>query len=93
MVTNDDVAYWRTVAIERQRELEALRARLLRIIDGIPDRHAGALFNLLDDSRAPWLLTLDQLTTTSTVESDDVNAVLTDLWRRVAVDTSAPTRK
>jgi hypothetical protein len=90
---NDDVAYWRTLAIERQRELETLRARLLDLIDGIPDQHARVLFDMLDDSRAPWLRTLDALMTTASVESDDVTIVLDELWRRVAANASAAARR
>lgn len=92
MVEND-LEYWRTLAIERQRELEALRERFLGLIDGISDKHARALFDLLDDSRAPWIRALDQLTTTSVVDLDDVTVVLTDLWRRVAADASSATRR
>ncbi|HEV7767753.1 MAG TPA: hypothetical protein VGQ76_22310 [Thermoanaerobaculia bacterium] len=89
----ESVAYWRTLAIERQRELETLRERFLGLIDGISDKHARALFDMLDDSRAPWLRTLDELTTTSIVDPDDVTVVLTDLWRRVAADASSATRR
>jgi hypothetical protein len=93
MVENDDVAYWRTLAIERQREIETLRARLLNLIDNIPDQHARALFDMLDESRAPWLRALDELTTTVAVETDDITTVLDDLWRRVGANASAATRR
>ena len=83
---SEDIHYWRTLALERQREIEALRARLLALLERTPDAHFHAVAAALRQSGAPWVHTLDTMITTAAVEPDDVTIVLEDLWRRVAAE-------
>jgi hypothetical protein len=87
MVTIEgDIEYWRTLAEERQRRLEELRALLLAAIDTIHDGHLRALVTALDTSRPAWLRELDSMESSAALEPAEVFGVLDDLWRRVAAD-------
>lgn len=80
----DELAYWRTLAEERQRQLDELRALLLTAIDVIPDPHVSAFVTALDASRPAWLRELDSMETSSEVQPAEIRGVLDDLWRQVA---------
>ena len=83
---SDDLEYWRTLAEERQRQLEALRARLLAAIDAVPDHGVRAFVSALDTARPAWLRELDAITAAVELEPADVVNTLDDLWRRVSSD-------
>src|SRR6267378_2703067 len=80
----DEIEYWRTLAEERQRRLDELRALLLTAVDTIPDRHVSALVTALDASRPSWLRELDSMESSSDLQPADILGILDDLWRRVA---------
>jgi hypothetical protein len=79
-----EIEYWRTLAEERQRRLEELRALLLTAIDVIPDRHVSAFVTALDASRPSWLRELDSMESSSELQPAEILGVLDDLWRQVA---------
>lgn len=77
-----DAAYWRALAEERGRQLDELRALLLRVVEGIGDAHLRALLSALDTSRPAWLRALDDMPSTTKLEPGEVLAVLDELWRQ-----------
>ena len=83
-----EIEYWRTLAEERQRKVEELRALLLTAVDTIPDRHVSAFVAAFDASRPSWLRELDSMDSSSDIQPADVLSVLDDLWRRVAAGSS-----
>jgi len=85
----DGIEYWRTLAEERQRRVDELRALLLTAIDTIPDRHVSALVTALDASRPSWLRELDSMESSSDLQPADILGILDDLWRRVAADSGS----
>jgi hypothetical protein len=84
----DEIEYWRTLAEERQRRVDELRALLLTAVDTIPDRHVSAFVTALDASRPSWLRELDSMDSSSDLQPADILGILDDLWRRVAADSS-----
>ena len=84
----DEIEYWRTLAEERQRRIDELRALLLTAVDTIPDRHVSAFVTALDASRPSWLRELDSMEGSSDLQPADILGVLDDLWRRAAADNS-----
>jgi len=79
-----EIEYWRTLAEERQRTVEELRALLLTAVDTIPDRHVSALVAAFDASRPSWLRELDSMDSPSDLQPADILSILDDLWRQVA---------
>ncbi len=86
------LAYWRTLAIERQRQIEELRARLLAAIDVIPDAHFRVFVSALETSRVAWVREIDAMPASPDLEDSHVIDVLDDLWRRVAADQASSRR-
>jgi len=78
------IEYWRTLAEERQRRFEELRALLLTAVDTIPDRHVSAFVTALDVSRPSWLRELDSMESASELQPADIRGILDDLWRQVS---------
>jgi hypothetical protein len=83
-----EIDYWRTLAEERQRRVEELRALLLTAVDTIPDRHVSAFVTAFDASRPSWLRELDSMETSSDLQPADILGILDDLWRQVAAGSS-----
>jgi hypothetical protein len=83
-----ETEYWRTLAEERQRRVEELRALLLTAVDTIPDRHVSAFVIALDASRPSWLRELDSMESSSNLQPADILGILDDLWRQVAAGSS-----
>jgi hypothetical protein len=88
-VVVNELEAWRALAIERGRQLEELRRRLLAAIDSIPDEHLRALVVSLDLTRPQWLRDIDASSVNKDLERGDIENILEDLWRRVAADTPA----
>ena len=82
----NETEWWRTLAMERGRQLDMLRRRILGAIDSVPDEHVRAFISSLDATRPQWLRDLD-MTTHNGSEPGEIEAILDDLWRRVAADT------
>src|SRR6185503_12545065 len=60
LVSEQDVEYWRELAAQYQRELEALRARVLRYLDAPQPENAAAL--LCAAKALPgWMEELDRI--------------------------------
>jgi hypothetical protein len=78
-----DIDYWRTLAQERQREIEALRERLVSLIDLVPDGALLSIMGAIDRAHAAWWRELDSLTPSADVVPSEILSVLDDLWRRV----------
>jgi hypothetical protein len=79
---NDDVEYWRELATQSQRELEALRARVLRYLES-PSDNAAALL-CAAKAQPGWLEEIDRID--AELKATDVKTALDDLWDRVARD-------
>ncbi|HWW59836.1 MAG TPA: hypothetical protein VN181_00585 [Thermoanaerobaculia bacterium] len=88
LVMSGDVAYWRALAEERKRQIDALHARLLAVIEAVPDAQLRAFLAALDVAPPAWSQEIDALKATTDLDRDDVTNVLSDLWRRVAIDHS-----
>lgn len=82
LVSEEDVAYWRELAAQYRRELEALRARVLRYLES-PAENAAALL-CAAEAQPGWLDDLDRLD--AELKPDDVKTALDELWTRVARD-------
>ncbi|HJQ38120.1 MAG TPA: hypothetical protein VKB93_13365 [Thermoanaerobaculia bacterium] len=79
---NDDVEYWRELAARYQRELEALRARVLRYLESPADNAAALL--CAAKAQPGWLEEIDRID--AELKATDVRTALGDLWDRVARD-------
>ena len=73
-----DVAYWRTLAEERGRELDALRERLRDVLVRMPEHYAAPVTG--------WLREPDRMEPLHELRAADVASVLDDLWTRVDAD-------
>ena len=83
-MTDPEVAYWRTLAEERGRALDALQARISRAYALLPDEHVVAFAVAL--SGAGWAAEPERMHPLSTLQVTDVDSVLRDLWARVEAD-------
>ena len=84
-MSEQDVEYWRELAAQYQRELEALRARVLRYLDAPQPENAAAL--LCAAKALPgWMEELDRIA--PELQPAEVQKALEDLWTRVARDES-----
>jgi hypothetical protein len=79
-VSEADLEYWRELAAQYRRELEALRARVLRYLDS-PSENAAALL-CAAKAQPGWLEELDRLD--AQPKAADVKTALENLWDRVA---------
>jgi hypothetical protein len=80
---NDEVEYWRELAAQYQRELEALRARVLRYLESPAPENAAALL-CAAEARPGWMQELDRID--AGIKQVDAKSALDDLWGRVAAD-------
>ena len=79
---NDDVEYWRELATQYQRELEALRARVLRYLESPTDNAAALL--CAAKAQPGWLEEIDRID--GELKATVVKTALDGLWDRVARD-------
>ena len=86
MTIDEELLYWRTLAIERGRALDALYARLRDAIALVGDEHIAELAVALDGRLAGWMREPDRMESLAELRSTDVLATLEDLWKRVAAD-------
>jgi hypothetical protein len=84
LVSENDVAYWRTLAEERERALDALRERLRNALAHLPEEHVASFVAALHG--AGWMCEPDRMEPLSELHESDVVSVLEDLWARVAGD-------
>ena len=84
-MSEEEVIYWRTLAEERGRALDALHERLRRALAIIPEEHlatfAAALGGRGGSSREP-----DRMEPLSELRPSDAASVLDELWTRVEAD-------
>ena len=80
---SDEVEYWRELAAQYQRELEALRARVLRYLESPAPENAAALL-CAAEARPGWMQEIDHID--AEVKQVDAKSALDDLWNRVAAD-------
>jgi len=83
-VNQDDVVYWRTLAEERGRALDALRERLRNALAHLPEEHIASFVAALHGTG--WMCEPDRMEPLSAMRESDVASVLEDLWARVAGD-------
>lgn len=81
-MTEDDVAYWRSLAEERGRALDVLQERLRAALALVPDEHVVTLADALN-GRDGWLRELDRMEPLSDLRPSDVDSILAGLWARV----------
>ena len=86
MIDEEELAYWKTLAIERGRVLDELRARLRAAIALAPDEQAADLAAALDGRLAGWTREPDRMEPLFELRAANVLTILDDLWKRVAAD-------
>ena len=86
MTTDEELLYWRTLAIERGRALDALHARLREAIALVGDEHFAEISAALGGRLTGWTREVDRMESGAELRSTDVFATLDDLWKRVAAD-------
>lgn len=74
-----ELAYWRELALAYQRELQALRERVLRFLEA---PHGNAFASDVE-AHAGWLAEVDRIERTGELQTTDVVTALDDLWSRV----------
>ena len=82
----DELTYWKTLAIERGRALDELRARLRAALAVVPDAQVADLAAALDGRITGWTQEPDRMEPLAELRAADVPAILDDLWNRVAAD-------
>lgn len=82
----DELAYWRTLAIERGRALDTLHARLRDAIAIAPDSLVAGLAAALQGRSTGWMREPDRMEPLAELRTSDVLAELERLWDRVATD-------
>ena len=85
MELREEVAYWRELALERGRELEELRKRVLELLASLPEASAVPFARTLDAPGA-WVHDVDRIPHSPDLENTDVLSALDDLWQRVEAD-------
>ena len=85
-MSEEDVVYWRTLALERERALDLLRTRLRAALALIPDEHIRAFTAALRGAQDDWTREPDGMKPLAEVRQADVATILDDLWARVAAD-------
>ncbi|PYQ27667.1 MAG: hypothetical protein DMF56_18835 [Acidobacteria bacterium] len=80
---SDDLEYWRELAAQYQRELEALRARVLRYLESPEVENAAALL-CATQARPGWMQEIDRIDVE--IKQTDAKSALDSLWSRVATD-------
>lgn len=84
--TEEELAYWRTLAIERGRALEALHGRLRNALALVGKEHFPELSAALGGRLTGWMREPERMESLSALQSTDVLNALDDLWKRVAAD-------
>lgn len=85
-MSDDDVAYWRTLAEERGRALDALHERVRNALAVIPEEHVATFVAALSGRTPGWTREPDRMEPLHELRTSDVDTVLTELWARVAND-------
>jgi hypothetical protein len=83
-VSEDDVAYWRTLAEERGRALDALHERLRNALSRLSDQQFASFVAAMNG--AGWLCEPDRMEPLFELRQSDAAAVLEELWSRVQRD-------
>ncbi len=81
-----DVAYWRTLAEERGRALDALHERMRNALAVVPEEHVATFAAALSGRVAGWTREPDRMEPLYELRTSDVDPVLAELWARVASD-------
>ena len=84
--TEEELVYWRTLAIERGRALEELHERLRSAIALVGKEHFPELSAALGGRLKGWMREPERMESLSALQSTDVLTALDDLWKRVAAD-------
>ena len=84
-LVSEEIEYWRELAAQYQRELEALRARVLRYLDAPSPENAAVLLDAAH-ARLGWMDEIDRIDSAAELKTTDVKTALDDLWFRVAGD-------
>jgi len=71
---DQELAYWRQLAQQYRREIDALRARLLQLAESAPQLFTGDL--------AEWMKDIDRIESHAELRPADVVTALDDLWKR-----------
>lgn len=84
MITAEqELQYWRALAEERGRQLEALRGRLLAVLESSPDAPVSLLAGSFWRQEG-WLDELDRIDWPAAVHPDEVFTMLHEVWERTA---------
>lgn len=86
VTTVDELAYWKTLAIERGRALDALHERLRDAIAMAPDSVVADLAAALQGRLTGWIREPDRMEPLAELRNSDVLTELEHLWNRVTTD-------
>lgn len=85
-MSDEDVVYWRTLAEERGRALDALHERLRNALAVLPAEHVPAFAAALSGRAPGWMREPDRMEPLHELRAADAGTVLAELWARVAND-------
>lgn len=85
-MSEDDLVYWRTLAVERGRALDVLYARLHAALMLIPEEQVATFAAAVGGRLAGWIREPDRMEPLSELRPSDVASVLDELWTRVEAD-------
>ena len=85
-MSSEELTWWRTLAEERGRELEALQLRLRQALSLLPPDQFATLAAAIDGRTSNWIHEPDRMAPLAELRPTDVVAVLDDLWMRVDAD-------
>jgi hypothetical protein len=88
-VSSEELIWWRTLAEERERELEALHVRLRRALSLLPPDQFATLAAAIDGRTGNWIHEPDRMAPRAELRPTDVLSALEDLWMRVDADGGA----
>ena len=80
MTPEQELAYWRELALAYERELKTLRERVLQFLDSPSEN----VFANSIGAHAAWMSEVDRIERTGDLRTTDVVSALEDLWSRTS---------
>lgn len=86
MTLEEELAYWRTLAIERGNALDEAHARMRRAIATARDEEVAVIAAAWNGDLAGWMREPDRMEPLSELRPTDVFTALDELWNRILAD-------